>query len=523
LDYSAIVVNDVSMKFHLAENQATSIKEYTTRLLKGDIRYRDFWALRNVSFEVKRGEVLGIIGSNGSGKSTLLKIIAGIMRPSEGCVENCGTVAPMLELGSGFELEMTGRENIYLNGAILGYSEELIDAHFDEIVDFSGLQQFIDVPIRGYSSGMMARLAFSVATAIRPEILIVDEILAVGDDVFQTKSRTKMMELMNGGSTVLFVSHDMDQIREICHRVLWLDNGEARMIGSVETVCGAYENRNNTNWSGIDYEKDGHYSASDHTFVILAYEESPYLEECIRSIMAQSEKGEMIICTSTLNDHIVGLAEKYGIPIRINEESTGIGSDWNFAYNQAETRLVTLAHQDDIYERKFLEKTLEGINNADTPLISFTDYYEIQRKRIATHRTFVNLRIKKRLLIPLRSKKLRSVKWMKRLLLSFANPICCPSVTCVRDNLPHKLFDEELFGSIDWAAWELLSKREGDFVYIPQTLVGHRMYMESSTMKLIRNGQRKKEDYEVLKRFWPEPIAKAINVVYSNSQKSRNE
>lgn len=243
MDNSAIRVSDISMKFHIAENQAASLKEYATRLVKGDIRYRDFWALRNVSFEVKRGEVLGIIGANGSGKSTLLKIIAGIMRPFEGYVETCGTVAPMLELGSGFELEMTGRENIYLNGAILGYSEDLVNAHFDEIVDFAELHQFIDVPIRGYSSGMMARLAFSVATAIRPEILIVDEILAVGDDNFQIKSGAKMMELMSGGSTVLFVSHDMEQIREICHRVVWLDKGEVKMIGPAGTVCDAYENR----------------------------------------------------------------------------------------------------------------------------------------------------------------------------------------------------------------------------------------------------------------------------------------
>lgn len=269
--------------------------------------------------------------------------------------------------------------------------------------------------------------------------------------------------------------------------------------------------------------KGRNYSAADHTFAILAYEESPYLEECIRSIMTQSEKGEMIICTSTLNDHIYGIAGKYNIPIRINEESKGIGSDWNYAFDRAETRLVTLAHQDDIYEREFLERTLEGINDADTPLISFTDYYEIQKERIATYENYINLRIKKMMLTPLRSKSLRATKWLKRLLLSFANPICCPSVTCVRDNLPHKLFDEELYGSIDWAAWESLSKRDGTFVYIPQTLVGHRMYKDSSTMMLIRNGQRKKEDYEVLKLFWPEPIAKAINAVYSTSQKHRNE
>lgn len=273
------------------------------------------------------------------------------------------------------------------------------------------------------------------------------------------------------------------------------------------------------------YEKKRHrrYRASDHTFVILAYKESPYLEECIRSIMAQSEKGQTIICTSTPNDYIAGLAEKYDIPVKVSEDSTGIGSDWNYAYDQAETRLVTLAHQDDIYERNFLKRTLEGINNADTPLIAFTDYYEIQRTMIATYRNFTNLRIKKMMLTPMRNKGLRSAKWMRRLMLSFANPICCPSVTCVRDNLPYHMFDEELYGSIDWAAWELLSKREGAFVYIPETLVGHRMYKGSSTLKLISNGQRKQEDYEVLRRFWPKPIAKVINAIYSLSQRSRKE
>lgn len=243
MDNTTVKVCDVSMKFHLAENQAASIKEFTTRLIKGDISYRDFWALKNINFELKKGEVLGIIGTNGSGKSTLLKIIAGIMKPTEGYVETVGAIAPMLELGSGFELEMTGRENIYLNGAILGYSEELINSHFDEIVDFSELRDFIDVPIRSYSSGMLARLAFSVATMTRPEILIVDEILSVGDDTFQTKSRTKMMEIMEEGSNVLFVSHSIEQIREICGRVVWLDKGEMKMIGPTKKVCDAYENR----------------------------------------------------------------------------------------------------------------------------------------------------------------------------------------------------------------------------------------------------------------------------------------
>ena len=243
VENTTVKVCNVSMKYHLAENRATSIKEFATRLVRGDISYRDFWALKNVSFEMNRGDVLGIIGANGSGKSTLLKIIAGIMKPTEGFVETEGTIAPMLELGSGFELEMTGREIIYLNGAILGYGEKLIARHFDEIVDFAELREFIDVPIRSYSSGMLARLAFSVATVIRPEILIVDEILSVGDDSFQAKSGAKMMEILESGSTVLFVSHTMDQIREICDRVLWLDKGEMKMIGPTDEVCTAYENR----------------------------------------------------------------------------------------------------------------------------------------------------------------------------------------------------------------------------------------------------------------------------------------
>ena len=243
MDNTVVRVCDVSMKFHLAENPTSSVKEFATRKVKGDIKYRDFWALQNVSFDLQKGEVLGIIGTNGSGKSTLLKIISGIMKPTEGYVETVGNIAPMLELGSGFELEMTGRENIYLNGAILGYSEELINEHYEEIVDFSELEQFINAPIRTYSSGMLARLAFSVATVIRPDILIVDEILSVGDDSFQAKSGAKMMEIMNGGSTVIFVSHIMDDIRRICKNVLWLNNGEVRMLGPADEVCDAYENR----------------------------------------------------------------------------------------------------------------------------------------------------------------------------------------------------------------------------------------------------------------------------------------
>ena len=235
-----VSVSDVSMRFRLTENRATSLKEFVTRLLKNDIKTQEFWALKHISFDVYAGEVLGIIGRNGSGKSTILKIISGIMKPTEGGVSTHGTIVPMLELGSGFDFDMTGKENIFLNGAILGYTEEFLNEKYEEIVEFSELGMFIDSPLRNYSSGMLARLAFSIATVVNPEILIVDEILAVGDEAFQKKSRARMMELMQGGATVLFVSHSMQQIREMCERVLWIDGGDFRMIGAAEVVCDAY-------------------------------------------------------------------------------------------------------------------------------------------------------------------------------------------------------------------------------------------------------------------------------------------
>lgn len=231
------------MRFRLTENRATSMKEFVTRKLRNDIRTQEFWALKDISFDVYRGEVFGIIGRNGSGKSTLLKIISGIMKPTEGQVKTAGSVAPMLELGAGFDMDMSGRENIYLNGAILGYTEEFLKDKFDEIVEFSELERFIDTPIRNYSSGMLARLAFSIATIVVPEILIVDEILSVGDEDFQSKSYDKMMELMSGGTTVLFVSHNMQQIRDMCTRVLWIDGGDQRMLGRTEEVCDAYSKK----------------------------------------------------------------------------------------------------------------------------------------------------------------------------------------------------------------------------------------------------------------------------------------
>lgn len=237
---TVIEVNDVTMRFHMNTDKILSLKEFVTRKLSGKIQYQDFTALEHVSFSVDRGETLGLIGDNGAGKSTMLKVISGILKPTEGGVVKRGNVAPMLELGSGFDMDLTGRENIFLNGAILGYSEKFLKEKYAEIVAFSELGEFIDIPIRNYSSGMMARLAFSVASVVVPEILIVDEILSVGDASFQEKSRARMMELMGGGTTVLFVSHSLDQIREMCKRVVWLEHGRVRMIGKTDEVCDAY-------------------------------------------------------------------------------------------------------------------------------------------------------------------------------------------------------------------------------------------------------------------------------------------
>ena len=217
------------------------MKEWVIAKLKRELKYQDFYALKDVSFSVSRGEIIGIIGTNGSGKSTLLKVISGIYKPTKGNVVTAGRVAPMLELGSGFDYELSGRENIFLNGAIMGYSEDFLKSRYEEIIAFSELGEFIHQPIKTYSSGMMMRLAFSVATLVEPEILIVDEILSVGDERFQKKSYQRMMELMGGGTTVLMVSHDIGQIRNMCSRSIWLKHGSIQMDGDVQEVCDAYQ------------------------------------------------------------------------------------------------------------------------------------------------------------------------------------------------------------------------------------------------------------------------------------------
>lgn len=240
MDNVMIKVSNVTMQFKMNNDRIFSFKEFVTAKLRGKIKFQIFTALDNVSFEVRAGEVLGFVGHNGAGKSTMLKVISGILKPTSGVVSTRGTIVPMLELGSGFDMNLTGRENIFLNGAILGYSKDFLEEKYSEICEFSELGDFINTPIRNYSSGMLARLAFSIATVVHPEILIVDEILSVGDAAFQEKSRARMMELMGNGTTVLFVSHNPDQIRSMCDHVIWLDHGKVKMYGQADEVCDKY-------------------------------------------------------------------------------------------------------------------------------------------------------------------------------------------------------------------------------------------------------------------------------------------
>lgn len=240
-----IKVDNVSMRFNLGIEKNFSLKLFFINMFKPRSKKpkkENFWALKDVSFDVKQGEVIGFIGSNGAGKSTMLKVIAGVMKPTKGKIEVHGNICPMIELGAGFDVDLTARENIYLNGAVLGYSRNFIEEKFDEIVEFSELKEFLDVPIRNFSSGMTARLAFSIATIVDPEILIVDEILSVGDIAFQKKSEAKMKSMISGGTTVLFVSHSLVQIEKLCDRVVWLEHGQVKKIGPTEKICKEYYN-----------------------------------------------------------------------------------------------------------------------------------------------------------------------------------------------------------------------------------------------------------------------------------------
>lgn len=237
-----IKVSNATVRFNKSTENYDGLKEYFIKMLKGELMFQEFLALKDVNLEVKRGESWGLIGSNGSGKSTLLKLICGILKPYKGSVEVHGKISPLIELGAGFDRELTARENIYLNGALLGYKKAFIEQHFDEIIEFSGLHEFVDVPLKNFSSGMSARLGFAVATIVKPEILIVDEVLAVGDLAFQEKCKKKMEEMLSGGTTLLFVSHSINQVKQLCSKSIWLDKGVVKASGNTEDVIPLYIN-----------------------------------------------------------------------------------------------------------------------------------------------------------------------------------------------------------------------------------------------------------------------------------------
>lgn len=235
-----IEVKNATVRFNKSAESISGLKEYIIKMLKRELMFQEFLALKNINFTVKRGESWGLIGKNGSGKSTLLKLISGIISPYQGNVTVNGSISPLIELGAGFDPELTAKENIFLNGALLGYSKRFIESHFQEIVDFAELNDFVDVPIKNFSSGMSARLGFAIATVQKPDILIVDEVLAVGDFSFQQKCKERMENLLSNGTTLLFVSHSIEQVKELCSKAIWIDNGEVRAIGETHSVSQEY-------------------------------------------------------------------------------------------------------------------------------------------------------------------------------------------------------------------------------------------------------------------------------------------
>lgn len=237
----AILLQDVSMRFNLSSEKVDSVKEYFLKFVKRDLSFNEFYALKNVSFQIKKGDRVGVLGLNGAGKSTLMKVVAGVFRPTEGVVKKQGVLAPMIELGAGFDKQYTGAENIYLYGAVLGHSRKFMEAKFDEIVEFSELGKFIDVPLKNYSSGMRARLGFAIATVVNPDILILDEVLSVGDAKFRKKSEKKLVDMMDTGVTVLFVSHNLDQVKRICNKAMILEHGSMIAYGDMEEIVSKYQ------------------------------------------------------------------------------------------------------------------------------------------------------------------------------------------------------------------------------------------------------------------------------------------
>lgn len=243
----ALSVDHVGMKFNMSKEKVDNLKEYFVKFVKKELTYQEFWALKDVNFQVKKGERVGIVGLNGAGKSTLLKVIAGVLKPTEGSVKTCGKIVPLLELGAGFDKQYTGAENIYLYGSMLGYSKSFIDSKYKEIVEFSELGEFIEVPMKNYSSGMRARLGFAIATVVMPDILILDEVLSVGDAQFKKKSEAKIQSMFDKGVTVLFVSHSLEQVKRICDKAVMLEHGTVIAYGDVEQVATVYNTKLSAN------------------------------------------------------------------------------------------------------------------------------------------------------------------------------------------------------------------------------------------------------------------------------------
>jgi lipopolysaccharide transport system ATP-binding protein len=240
LDSAVIQVKNATVRFNIASERVDNMKEYFIKMIKGQLRFKEFLALNNINFEIKRGESWGIVGNNGAGKSTLLKLICGVISPDIGMVSVNGSISPMLELGAGFDQNLTAIENIYIQGALLGHSKKFMKEHFKEIVDFSELHDFLEMPIKNYSTGMQARLAFAIATVVKPEILIVDEVLSVGDEAFQRKCINRMHEIIKQSATLLFVSHSNETVKQLCEKAIWLRKGEIVMSGNSTEVCDAY-------------------------------------------------------------------------------------------------------------------------------------------------------------------------------------------------------------------------------------------------------------------------------------------
>ncbi|OUQ46182.1 ABC transporter ATP-binding protein [Lachnoclostridium sp. An118] len=242
MDKSVIIkVEHVSMRFNLSSEKFDSLKEYIIKSIKGQVSIEEFWALKDVSFEVKKGDSVGLIGLNGSGKSTMLKTIAGVLKPTKGCVKVYGSIAPLIELGAGFDMDLTARENVFLNGALLGYTRKEMEGYYNDIVNFSELNSFMDVPVKNFSSGMVSRLAFAIATIGIPDILIVDEVLSVGDFQFQAKCERRIQNMIDKGTTILFVSHSIDQVEKICNKIIWLEHGQMKCFGEAKEICERYK------------------------------------------------------------------------------------------------------------------------------------------------------------------------------------------------------------------------------------------------------------------------------------------